>query len=106
MYGKRWTLPVEGHVGYIESLSGFVLGVRNDSTTSGTIVDLEMKKKPISEGQKWIKGKASVNGWFNLTNPNSRKTLEFHFDENYEHEPIIEGIFLSTWLQIFNIITL
>ena len=82
MYNENWTLPVEGHVGYIESitLSGFVLGVWNDSTTAGTNVDLEVKKVPISEGQKWIKGKANANGWFTLANPNSGKTLELHVD--------------------------
>ena len=95
MYNERWTLPVEGHVGYIESIttSKFVLGVLNDSTTAGTKVDMEMKKEPISEGQKWIRGKASVNGWFTLTNPNSGKTLQYDLDDNYQQQTIIEGIF-------------
>ena len=80
LYGRRWTIPIEGHVGYIESSSGLVLGVQNDSTTSGTNVDIETKKEPISEGQMWIKGKATVNGWFTLTNPNSGKNLQYNID--------------------------
>ena len=75
MFGK---ISVEGHAGYIESSSGLVLGVRNGSTTSGTNVDLELKKEPISEGQMWIKGKATVNGWFTLTNLNSGKNLQYN----------------------------
>ena len=79
LFGERWTLPATGHAGYIESITspGLVLGVSNDSTSSSsTRVYMEMKKEPISEGQKWIKGKGDFhNGWFNLIHPNSGRVL-------------------------------
>ena len=106
LYDRRWTLPIEGHVGYIESSSGLVLGVQNDSTTSGTNVDIETKKEPISEGQMWIKGKATVNGWFTLTNPNSGKNLQYNVDfASYpvKKQGTIEGtyVLLNSVIQMY-----
>ena len=105
LYGKRWNLPVEGDVGYIELVtsSDFVLGVWNDSATAGTNVSIEMKKEPISEGQKWTKGKESVNGWFILTNPNSGKILQFNIDSQWKQQATIEGNCFIPIVTIINI---
>ena len=70
---KHWTLPEENAEGYIEA-SDEVLGVLDLSDPISN-VELEARIIPISEGQKWFRGTADENGWFVLTNPQSKKIL-------------------------------
>ena len=72
-----WTITAEGSEGNIEEQSsGKVLGLLNDSTDIGTTVVLESKKRSVSsDGQKWLRDIADVNGWFRLKNPLSGRVL-------------------------------
>ena len=72
-----WTITAEGSEGNIEEQSsGKVLGLLNDATDIGTPVGLESKKRSVSsDGQKWLRDIADVNGWFRLKNPLSGRVL-------------------------------
>ena len=71
---KVWNLPSEGEVGIIEDqASGKVLNILEE--INGTEVILDDKTEPISDGQKWVRGKANAEHWYTLTNVKSGKVL-------------------------------
>ena len=73
---KVWNVPIEGSSGHIEDKAyGTVLGLRNDSTELGTMVELEIKDKPQSDEQRWVREMADVDGWFRFKNPLSGRVL-------------------------------
>ena len=73
---KVWNVPIEGSSGLIEDKAyGTVLGLRNDSTELGTMVELEIKDKPQSDEQRWVREMADVDGWFRFKNPLSGRVL-------------------------------
>ena len=84
---KHWILPEENAEGYIEA-SDEVLGVLN-LTDPNSVVELEARIIPISEGQKWYRGKTHKNGWFLLTNPRSGHVLTIVWSEEDGFETII-----------------
>ena len=54
---------------------GTVLGLRNDSTELGTMVELEIKDKPQSDEQRWVREMSDEDGWFRFKNPLSGRVL-------------------------------
>ena len=73
---KVWNVPIEGSSGHIEDkVYGTVLGLRNDSTELGTMVELEIKDKPQSDEQRWVREMSDEDGWFRFKNPLSGRVL-------------------------------
>ena len=72
-----WTIPAEHAEDYIEDqVTGQVLGLKDDSTDSGTEVIWESKDIPISVYQKWLRIPfPNIIGTFIMINPYSGKTL-------------------------------
>ena len=72
-----WTIPAEHTEDYIEDqVTGQVLGLKDDSTVSGTEVIWESKFIPISIYQKWQRIPfPNIIGTFIMINPYSGKTL-------------------------------
>ena len=72
-----WTIPAEHSEDYIEDqVTGQVLGLKDDSTVSGTEVIWESKDIPISVYQTWLRVPfPNIIGTFIMINPYSGKTL-------------------------------
>ena len=73
---KEWHIPAESYDGGIEDQdSGFVLGLLDNNTVHGSMVDLQDKMRSLSESQRWTRGIADRSGWFKLKNPLSGRVL-------------------------------
>ena len=63
--GTDWEIPAANNNGYVKKGSQ-VLGFTTPGTL-GTVVNLEARKQPEVETQKW-KIKSEADGWFTLVN--------------------------------------
>ena len=73
---KAWNIPAESYNGGIEDQgSGVVLGLLDNATVHGSMVDLQDKMRSLSESQRWTRGLADRSGWFKLKNPISGRVL-------------------------------
>ena len=73
---KAWNIPAESYDGGIENQdSGDVLGLLDNATIHGSMVDLQDKMRSLSESQRWTRDIADRSGWFKLKNPLSGKVL-------------------------------
>ena len=73
---KAWNIPAESYDGGIEDQdSGDVLGLLDNATVRGSMVDLEDKTRALSESQRWTRGIADRSGWFKFKNPYSGRVL-------------------------------
>ena len=73
---KEWHIPAESYNGGIEDQdSGDVLGLLDNATVHGSMVDLQDKMRSLSESQRWTRGIADRSGWFKLKNPLSGRVL-------------------------------
>ena len=79
----QWSIPNKEEYGKVEEItSRQVLGHRNN-------VDVILETQKDSGHQIWIRGKASINGYFTLKNKATNKFLT-----NWNHlgtEPIVSG---------------